>query len=221
MTLKQPKQPHQDTQNTKQTNTANTSGEPEPTQNLNDDSPLAGEQHPEYGSSTDAQTSQPEAQPTDSSPSTEPDAEQLQQDLNELRDKYIRLYADFENFRKRTQKEKSEFLLQANAQLIKELLPVVDDFERALAVIQQTESQPKTKEGIELIYKKLWRLLEKYGLSAIDTAPGTEFNTDLHEAITQAPAPQEELKGKIIDTLEKGYYLHDKVLRFAKVVVGS
>jgi molecular chaperone GrpE len=145
----------------------------------------------------------------------------LEAEVAELKDKYVRLYADFDNFRKRTNKEKTEFLQQANAQLIKDLLPIVDDFERALQVMQQTESNDKTKEGIELIYKKLMRTLEKYGVKPLETPAGTDFNADLHEAITQAPAPNEELKGKIIDTIEKGYYLHDKVLRFAKVVVGS
>jgi molecular chaperone GrpE len=145
----------------------------------------------------------------------------LQAEVAELKDKYVRLYADFDNFRKRTNKEKTEFLQQANAQLIKDLLPIVDDFERALQVIEQTESSDKIKEGIELIYKKFMRTLEKYGVKPLETPAGTEFNADLHEAITQAPAPHEELKGKIIDTIEKGYYLHDKVLRFAKVVVGS
>lgn len=145
----------------------------------------------------------------------------LEAEVAELKDKYVRLYADFDNFRKRTNKEKTEFLQQANAQLIKDLLPIVDDFERALQVIEQTESSDKTKEGIELIYKKLMRTLEKYGVKPLETPAGTDFDADLHEAITQAPAPNEELKGKIIDTIEKGYYLHDKVLRFAKVVVGS
>ncbi len=147
----------------------------------------------------------------------------LEAALAEQKDKYIRLYADFENFRRRTAKEKTDFLLTANADLVKALLPIVDDFERALKALQQQQSPDveATKEGIQLIASKLTKTLEQKGLQIMEVKVGDEFNSDMHEAITQIPAPTEALKGKIVDVVEKGYYMGEKLIRFAKVVIGQ
>ncbi|MDX1904522.1 MAG: nucleotide exchange factor GrpE [Thermonemataceae bacterium] len=145
----------------------------------------------------------------------------LEENLAEQKNNYLRLYADFENFRRRTAKEKIEFLEQANAKLLVELLPVFDDFERALKSFENQDLKVEVaKEGVQLIYQKFAKFLEKQGLKVIETNQ-QDFDPDKHEAITQVPAPTEELRGKVIDTIEKGYYLGEKVVRFAKVVIGS
>lgn len=143
----------------------------------------------------------------------------LQGELAEQKDKYIRLYSEFENFRRRTAKEKLEMIQSANEQLIKSMLPVVDDFERAEKSF--TDKTDKQLEGFFLIRNKFYKTLEQYGVKAMDLKPGSVFDADLQEAITQIPAPSEELKGKIVDVVEKGYLLNEKVIRFAKVVIGS
>ncbi|PKQ67416.1 nucleotide exchange factor GrpE [Raineya orbicola] len=141
--------------------------------------------------------------------------------LAEQKDNYIRLYADFENFRRRTAKEKVEFIEQANAKLLLELLPIFDDFERAVKAFESTEANFESlKEGIMLIHQKFAKFLEKQGVAEIKSTHES-FDPDKHEAITQVPAPSEEMKGKVIDTIEKGYMLGEKVLRFAKVVTGA
>ncbi len=138
----------------------------------------------------------------------------------EMKDKYLRLFADFDNYKKRTAKEKLELIDAAGKDFFALMLPVVDDFERSLKAINNTEANNALKEGIELVYHKLLKTLESKGVKAMESN-GTEFNADLHEAITEIPAPSEEMKGKVIDTVEKGYYLNDKILRYAKVVVGK
>ncbi|MBT1690115.1 nucleotide exchange factor GrpE [Dawidia soli] len=143
----------------------------------------------------------------------------LQAELAEQKDKYIRLYSEFENFRRRTAKEKIEMISSANETLIKSLLPVADDFERAEKSFK--DRNDKELEGFFLIYNKFKKVLEQYGVKVMELGPGSEFNVDVHEAITQIPAPDEKLKGKIVDVVEKGYLQNDKVIRFAKVVVGS
>jgi molecular chaperone GrpE len=143
----------------------------------------------------------------------------VQDELAESKDKYIRLYAEFENHRRRTAKEKLEMIQGANEQLIKALLPVVDDFERAEKSIKELSEKEAGASGILLIYQKLRKVLEQYGVKAMDVSG--EFNPDLHEAITQVPVPDEKKKGQIVDVVEKGYLINDKVIRFAKVVVGS
>lgn len=140
-------------------------------------------------------------------------------ELAETKDKYLRLYSEFENYRRRTSKEKLEMIQTANEQLIKSLLPVLDDFERAEKAL--TESASKELEGFTLIYNKFKKTLEQYSVKAMDLKPGSDFDADTQEAITQLPAPDEKLKGKIIDIVEKGYLLNDKVIRYAKVVVGN
>ncbi|MCS6794703.1 MAG: nucleotide exchange factor GrpE [Raineya sp.] len=158
---------------------------------------------------------------TDNSPALEEVIKNLEATLAEQKDNYIRLYADFENFKRRTAKEKMEFIEQANAKLLLEILPVFDDFERALKAFESAEPNLESiKEGITLIHQKFAKFLEKQGLTEIKST-GEPFDPDKHEAITQIPAPNEDLKGKVVDTVEKGYMLGEKVLRFAKVVTGA
>lgn len=140
--------------------------------------------------------------------------------LEELNKKYLLLYSDFENFRKRKAKEQMELVMNASEGLIKELLPVIDDYERALQNMETQDNEvfAKTKEGIELIYNKLIGTLTKKGLKPIN-AKGEMFDENLHEAIARIPAQNEDEKGKVIDETTKGYYLNDKVIRYSKVVV--
>ncbi len=143
----------------------------------------------------------------------------LKDELAEAKDKYVRLYAEFDNFRRRSSKEKLEMIQSANEQLLKSLLPVSDDFERAEKAFK--DRNDKEAEGFFLIQNKFNKTLEQYGVKSMEALKESAFNPDLHEAITQVPAPDEKLKGKIMDVVEKGYLLNDKVIRFAKVVVGS
>lgn len=148
------------------------------------------------------------------------DLEKLREDLNQTKDKYLRLFADFENFRRRTAKEKLEFITTANENLIVSLLPVLDDFERAEKNFKNPASDiDPLKQGIDLIVTKFRKTLESKGLKAMESM-GQVFNVELHEGITQFAAPSDDLKGKVIDEVERGYYLGDKVIRFAKVVIG-
>lgn len=137
-----------------------------------------------------------------------------------LNDKYLRLYSEFDNYRKRTNKEKIELISTASAGVLKDMLSVMDDFERAIANNENSEDITAVKDGFKLIHHKLKNLLEAKGLKQME-AKHQAFDSDLHEAIANVPAPSEDLKGKIIDDVEKGYYLNDKVIRFAKVVVGQ
>ncbi|MGR3809314.1 nucleotide exchange factor GrpE [Jiulongibacter sp. NS-SX5] len=145
--------------------------------------------------------------------------ERLSQELAEQKDKFIRLYSEFENFRRRTAKEKVDIVMNASESLIKELLPVVDDFERAQHSFDNAKDIEAIKEGVELIFGKLKRTLESKGLKPME-AKETDFDAELHECITQFDGGEDK-KGKVIDEVEKGYYLNDKVIRYAKVVVGS
>jgi molecular chaperone GrpE len=144
------------------------------------------------------------------------ETEKLQIELAEMKDKYLRLYSDFDNFRKRTAKEKLEMIQSASERVIIDILPVIDDMERATANAQEGE----ISEGIQLIFSKLNSTLTSKGLKAME-AKGEVFNADIHEAITQFPAPTEDDKGKVFDVVEKGYFLNEKVIRFAKVVVAN
>lgn len=141
--------------------------------------------------------------------------------LEKEKKEYLFLMADFDNFRKRTLKEKSEIIKNGGENVLKGLLPIVDDFERSLQAMNDASSVDAVKEGVELIYNKLVKYLEQNGVKALDTTPGTEFDTEFHEAVTLFPAADDSQKGKVIDTIQKGYKLHDKVLRHAKVVVGQ
>jgi molecular chaperone GrpE len=146
-------------------------------------------------------------------------AARLKEELEGAKDKYIRLYSEFENFRKRTAREKLEMIQGANEQLIKSLLPVADDFDRAENAF--SDKHDPNLAGFFLIHSKFRKVLELYSVKLMDIGPGTEFNADFHEAISQVDAPTPELKGKIVDVVEKGYFLNDKVIRYAKVVVGK
>jgi molecular chaperone GrpE len=145
--------------------------------------------------------------------------DKLKEELSAAKDKYLRLYSEFENFRRRTAKEKLEMVQSANEQLLKALLPIADDFERAEKSFKEKADQDA--EGFILIQNKFKKVLELYGVKIMDVQKGSDFNPDLHEAITQLPAPEPALKGKVIEVVEKGYLLNDKVIRFAKVVIGS
>jgi len=143
----------------------------------------------------------------------------LKDELAEAKEKYLRLYSEFENFRRRTSKEKLEMIQSANEELIKSILPVVDDFERAeksVADLSKIEL-----EGFLLIQNKLKKILDQYGVKPFKLEAGDDFDPDKQEAITQIPSPEEKLKGKVVDVVEKGYQLNDKVIRYAKVVVGN
>jgi molecular chaperone GrpE len=146
--------------------------------------------------------------------------EKLQQENAALNDKYIRLFAEFDNYKRRTQKERIELLQTAGKDVVVSLLPVLDDFDRANKAIETATDINPIREGVALVHSKLKSILAQKGLKEIESI-NTVFDTDNHEAITKIPAPNEELKGKVIDELEKGYTLNDKVIRFAKVVVGS
>ncbi len=146
--------------------------------------------------------------------------EKLQDELKLEKDKFLRLFAEFENYKRRTSKERIELFKTANQDLMIALLPVLDDFDRAYSEIAKTNEKELLK-GVELISNKLKSTLEQKGLSIVEVAQGDVFNPDDHEAVTQIPAPSEDLKGKIIDVLERGYKLGDKVIRFPKVVIGQ
>jgi molecular chaperone GrpE len=147
--------------------------------------------------------------------------EKLALEVADLKDKYLRLYSDFENFRKRSSKERLDLITTASEEVLRDLIPVVDDFERAIKVSGTQGKGGENKEGNLLIFQKLLRILESKGLKPMDDLIGKPFDPDTQEAITQIPAPSDELKGKVIDVVEKGYTLGDKVVRYAKVVTGA
>lgn len=146
--------------------------------------------------------------------------EEYQAKVNELNDKYLRLYSEFDNFRKRTFKEKIDLSRTASEDIIKELLPVLDDFDRAIASMGATDNIEAIKEGEQLIHAKMKAIFASKGLQEIKSI-GEAFDTDFHEAITSIPAPSEDMKNKVVDEVQKGYTLHDKVIRFSKVITGS
>ena len=153
--------------------------------------------------------------------------EKIQKELDEanekiatLEDKYLRQVAEFDNYRKRTVKEKAELIKNGGERAIESILPVLDDFERALANMAKDESAAEVMTGVELIYNKFVGILKQNGLQKIETE-GADFNTDFHEAIAIIPAPSEEFKGKVLDCVQAGYTLNDKVIRHAKVAVGE
>lgn len=158
----------------------------------------------------------------DDKSASDEEIEKLKIDVQESRDKYLRLYSEFENFRRRTAKEKLDMISTANEELMSSLLPVLDDFERASKSIEEEGSDNKSiREGLDLVYNKFKKTLEQKGLKAMNAGEGSDFDPDFHEAITQIPAPSKKLKGKVVDVVEKGYLLKDKVIRYAKVVIGS
>ena len=146
--------------------------------------------------------------------------DKLKDELSQANDKYLRLYAEFDNFRRRTQKERADERSNAGKEVIVSLLPVLDDFERAAKAMENSTDVNAVKEGVALVQHKLKNILTQKGLKEM-ASKGETFDAEIHEAITNIPAPTDDLKGKVVDELEKGYYLNDKVVRFAKVVVGS
>jgi len=146
--------------------------------------------------------------------------EKLLEDLQKEKDKFLRLFAEFENYKKRTTKERIELFTTASQDLMSSLLPVLDDFDRAYSEISKSNDKDLLK-GVELISNKLKEILKSKGLAEVEVKSGDVFNADNHEAITQIPAPSKKLKGKILDVIEKGYALGDKVIRFPKVVIGQ
>lgn len=146
--------------------------------------------------------------------------ESMQTEIAELKDKYLRLLAEFDNYRKRVSREKIEMINTAAQDTLSVLLPVLDDFDRAKRIAEQEGSTEPFSEGMQLLYHKLYSVLRQKGLEPMESN-GIAFNAEQHEAITEIPVPAEELKGKIVDTIEKGYSLHGKIIRYAKVVVGK
>jgi molecular chaperone GrpE len=168
----------------------------------------------EVGDEDKSETAEPEV---NEEPKKEPSAEEK---LAELQDRYLRLSAEYDNFRKRTLKEKIDLQKSANENLLVAILPVVDDFDRAMQSVDEAKDIEAVKEGFRLISGKFHGFLNQQGIKEIE-ALNKEFDTDLHEAITKIPAPSKKLRGKVVDVVQKGYFLNDKVLRFTKVVIGE
>ena len=168
----------------------------------------------------------PETNDTENQSETETETEtvdpivQLETQLAELKDQYLRKVAEFDNYRKRTLKEKTELILNGGEKVITSILPILDDFERAEDNISKATDLDALKEGVELIFQKLLKVLEAQGLKKIETHEA-DFNTDFHEAIAMVPAANEEQKGKVVDCVQTGYTLNDKVIRHAKVAIGQ
>lgn len=180
--------------------------------------PAAEEEQPVEGE-TQQEAEEPEKELTPEE-KLQAEVEKLQAEQEEMKDKYLRLSAEFDNYRKRTMKEKAELILNGGEKAFKAILPVIDDMERALATMQKATDVDAVKEGVDLIYNKFIQILGQNGVHAIDTKE-KELDTDFHDAIAIIDAPSEELKGKILDCVETGYTLNDKVIRHAKVVVGK
>ncbi len=169
----------------------------------------------EQATQTETQTTGQETQP-----SPEQQIQQLQARLEEQKNEYLLLMAEFDNYRRRTLKERQELIKTSTERAMKELLPVVDDFERALDALEKSGDLDSLKEGVSLIHSKFIKYLAQQGVKAIEST-GTDFDPELHEAITMFPAPDEAMRGKVVDTTTRGYTINDKVLRHAKVVVGQ
>jgi molecular chaperone GrpE len=144
----------------------------------------------------------------------------LQKELQEQKEKYIRLYADFDNFKRRNAKERVELIQTAGREVIQSMLEVMDDCDRAEKQMQKSDDLKQIREGIQLVFTKFRNALQSKGLKVMNSI-GEEFNPDVHEAITEIPVPDENMKGKVVDEVEKGYMLNDKIIRFSKVVVGK
>lgn len=157
---------------------------------------------------------------TDTSEEAMDEVSSLKADLAELNDKYVRMYSEFDNYKRRTARERVEFLQSASRDLVVSLLPVLDDFERAEKAVAESNDLEALREGMKLVHHKMKSVMSQNGLQALESV-GKEFDVDFHEAITKIPAPSKDLQGKVVDEVERGYLLKDKVIRFAKVVVGE
>jgi len=161
-----------------------------------------------------------DSQEEQEAPQTENNEDILKKQVAELQDKYIRLAAEYDNYRRRTAKERLDLLRSAGEDILLNILPVVDNFERAMAAASTSTDVDAVKLGIELIYNKFTEFLKQKGIKEIESV-GKDFDVDLHEAIVKIPAPDQDMKGKVVDVVEKGYYLNEKIIRYAKVVVGE
>ena len=167
---------------------------------------------------TDAQTN--DSKEGDEEATSQSEQNDMEAQLAESKDKYLRLYAEFDNFKKRTMKEKLDLMRTAAQDTMTSLLPVLDDFDRAKKAADEGNEKEQFSEGVQLVYQKLITTLQARGLKPMESN-GETFDPEMHEAITEIPAPNDDLKGKIVDTIEKGYILNDKIIRYAKVVVGK
>lgn len=160
-------------------------------------------------------------EPTEETPQVveNEEIEALQEQVNDLKDKYLRLFAEFDNYKKRTSQERLELMKTAARDTVSSLLPVLDDFDRAKKAAENPATGEVFTDGIALVYHKLYNILQNQGLTPMEST-GQQFNPEMHEAITEIPAPTPDLKGKVVDTVETGYLLNDKIIRYAKVVVG-
>lgn len=187
------------------------------TQKETENSDIQGNQ--ESDSPSDSESSE-DVKEDDNPEVCEEESEKLRSELDEYKDKYLRLMAEFDNYRKRVLKEKSELILNGGEKVISSILPVLDDIERAEESMTTIEDSKSFQEGVSLIFEKLKTILEKNGLKKMDTV-GEQFNVDFHEAIAMVPGQPDELRGKVIDSVQTGYLLNDKVLRHAKVAVAE
>ncbi|MGB3616504.1 MAG: nucleotide exchange factor GrpE [Catalinimonas sp.] len=184
---------------------------------------MAEEKEPQEELTTEptAETDTQAAPEADESPVVEDEATRVQQELGEAKEKYIRIYSEFENYRRRTSRERLELVSTATKELMQALLPVVDDGRRAERSFDGAQDLEAVREGVQLVFQKLFRTLEQKGLRSMDVRAGDAFDAELHEAVTQIPAPSDDLKGKVVDVIEQGYFLQEKPIRFAKVVTGA
>jgi Molecular chaperone GrpE (heat shock protein) len=191
----------------KETNVENGAGAADTTMNINTDENISGTSHLN--------------EPVENDSAEQEDmVEKLENELNEQKDKYLRLVAEFDNYKKRNARERVELIQTAGKEVIQSLLDVLDDCDRAEKQMNNAADTAAVIEGVQLVFNKLRSTLQARGLKPMQSI-GTDFNPDLHEAISEIPAPQEQLKGKVVDEVVKGYYLNDKIIRFAKVVVGK
>lgn len=181
---------------------------------------LQDENHTDEKKDTDKKEKTEKKEDKNKKKKSEKKIKELEIKLDELSDRYLRLQAEFNNFRRRTVKEKAEIIKSGGETVLKDILPVIDDFERAIDSMQEISDDDAGKQGILLIYSKFLDFLKQHNVKEID-ALHQDFDVDLHEALTKIPAPEKELKGKVVDVVQKGYTLNEKVIRFAKVVVGE
>lgn len=174
------------------------------------------------GSSKENETDEITPENSEENEGSEEDlVEKMKHEVDAAKDKYLRLFSEFENFRRRTARERLELIQTSTEGLMVEILPILDDFARAKSSIEDGSEIKSIREGVDLIDNKLRRVLEQKGLKAMNVKQGDEFDSDLHEAVSQIPAPKKKLVGKVIETIEDGYFLGEKVIRYAKVVIGG
>ncbi len=186
---------------------------------INDEHSASPEQ--ELKQEGDSQQNDESTNPDSSTKSDLSKEERLELEVQELKDKYLRLYSEFDNYRRRTAKERLELIKTASEDVLRDIISVVDDFERAYKAHEKEEDAEKVRNGNQLVFQKLIKILDNKGLKVMDDLIGKPFDPETQEAITQIPAPNEKMRGKVVDVVEKGYTLGDKVVRYAKVVTGA